>query len=119
MKLAAAITTAITAWHRGTVAGATREEREYALEETLRDVWPYEREWHYLCSACRDTGLVDQVCEPGSRCNGRSTTGQTRFCAEHPAYTHTYGTPCACALGARFRPRATPAAAPRTRPGRP
>ena len=97
--------------------GASQAEVTGAIEEAVRAVWPYTREWHYLCDACRDTGLVLHTCRTGARCSGISSrtdaSGERpgkyrRLCALHPTstYTHEYGVPCACGKGDRFRPKA-------------
>jgi len=95
-------------------AGVSREERLKGLEGILREAWPKTRDWHYLCEACDDTGLVQKVCRKGARCDGGSTRmdsqGGTpgkyrRLCVLHPEsdYEHDYGEPCHCPKGARFQ----------------
>jgi len=69
--------------------GASQAECDSALEEMLRERWPFTREWKYVCKACYDTGL-------------RIERRQTRI------YGDTFvdvGVPCTCKLGDRFRPR--------------
>lgn len=94
--------------------GVSEADLAAGFERVVRDVWPFTREWHYLCEQCNDTGLVIYVCRPGARCNGlstrvdgpRETAGKyRRLCALHPDsdYTHEYGEPCYCPKGDRFK----------------
>jgi hypothetical protein len=38
--------------------GASARVIAEATERLVRDRWPYEREWKYLCDQCDDTGLA-------------------------------------------------------------
>ena len=72
--------------------GLGPSEIQAALEKTVRDVWPFTREWHYLCADCDDVGLIMGECDGGSRC-GR-----------HKAHLpHAFGSPCWCKAGAKYR----------------
>jgi hypothetical protein len=117
-KLAAAFVEAMHILDAQKANGVPFAERIQGLDETLRHVWPFTRTWHYLCEACRDTGLVMHVCRLGARCDGissridgpKGTPGKyKRLCAQHPTsdYTHEYGIPCDCEKGRRFREPAT------------
>ncbi len=92
--------------------GVSREDRAKGIEATLRQMWPFTREWKYLCNECNDTGLVMRICRDGARCDGTSTRADSSFqpagkfqrlCTMQQSYEHEYGTPCFCSLGARFR----------------
>jgi hypothetical protein len=72
-------------------------ERLKGLEAVLRDVWPFTREWKYLCSPCEDNGAVWKDCPGDQRC-GRQKT--------HLA--HTYVEPCHCDRGRAFREKPRP-----------
>ena len=109
-KLAAAIHEAMRYWDEQKVAGVPLEQRLRALEGVIRDVWPFTREWKYLCHDCDDHGLRM------ADCPGDSTCERVR-----PHLPHTFGTPCWCSLGTRFRPKPKPdpddfSAAGRSRP---
>lgn len=79
-------------WDRMKADGATFAERCAALERTLRIIWPFTREWKYLCQSCDDCGLQLHMCP------GDATCGRTK-----PHLEHGYGTPCWCEAGARYR----------------
>ena len=81
-------------WDAQKAAGATVAERVANLERTVRAMWPFTREWHYLCARCSDYGL--EMAE----CPGDATCGRTK--AHLP---HDYGTPCWCDAGRRFKPK--------------
>lgn len=91
-RLAATFREAMKAWDQMKADGATLQARVTGLEAMLRDVWPFTREWKYLCSGCEDGGLVF------ARCPGDATCGRPK---EH--LPHSYGTPCWCSLGSRFK----------------
>jgi hypothetical protein len=95
-------------------AGATLEARVRGLAAMLRGVWPFTREWHYVCDACDDTGWVLHHCRRGARCPGISTRidgpglapgKYRRLCAQHPDsdYEHDYVSMCFCARGQALR----------------
>lgn len=97
--------------------GASQAELDAFLETTVRETWPKGREWKYVCHDCDDTGLMMRVCRRGSRCPGISTRTDSpydkpgkyhRLCAKDPLsdYEHSYGEPCSCAKGDRFRTKA-------------
>jgi hypothetical protein len=71
--------------------GATEEELAAMLEKTVRATWPFTREWHYLCDSCDDTGLILKEC-PKLPC-GR----------QNPHLPHSYGEPCHCKNGLKFK----------------
>ena len=81
--------------------GVPSDEIQATLTNTLRAAWPVTREWKYLCASCDDTGLVM------SDCSGDATCGRT-FIHQR----HTFGTPCWCKAGSRFRPSPQPTPAP-------
>jgi hypothetical protein len=101
-------------WEDEKAQGVSLPDRVSHLATILRASWPFQREWHYVCEQCGETGLVMAVCRKGARCNGISTrtdfAGQTpgkykRLCWQHPDsdYEHDYGMPCWCEKGERFR----------------
>lgn len=79
-------------WDAMKADGVPREEREAALERTLRAAWPQTREWKYLCNLCSDIGLRMQACPGDATCG--------RLKAHLP---HDFGRPCWCEHGARFK----------------
>ena len=93
-KLSAAVLEAMRYWDEQKAAGVPLEQRLRALEGVIRDVWPFTREWKYLCRDCDDRGLRM------ADCSGDATCGRAR---QH--LPHTFGTPCWCSLGAKFRPK--------------
>ena len=117
--LAQSIAAAIENWDLQKADGVSVEERQAGLERTVRAAWPRTREWNYLCSSCRDTGLTMHVCRAGARCDGIST--RIDFPKDKPGkYTslctrgddrdeHDYGVPCWCDKGRRFRAKPTQA----------
>ena len=90
--LAQSFTIAIQTWDEMKAGGSSPTECLSALEKWLRASWPFSREWKYLCQNCEDTGLTHENC-PGDRTCGR----------EKPHGGHTFGTPCWCSLGRRFK----------------
>lgn len=88
---------AMLAWDAMKVDGIGLTERVKALAATLRQSWWFTREWKYLCQSCDDTGLVI------SACDGDATCGRGK-----PHGPHTFGTPCWCSLGVKFRPKPLP-----------
>jgi hypothetical protein len=96
-QLAATFTEAMLQWDRQKAAGVPLAERVTMLSKILRLAWPFTREWKYLCAACSDTGLELHECPGDARCDSRWK--------ERPHPAHSYGTPCWCALGNRFRLR--------------
>lgn len=72
--------------------GVSPEVRAKTLEQTVRQVWPFTREWKYLCQSCGDVGLEMHTC-PGDATCGKS----------NPHLPHDYGTPCWCDVGRKFR----------------
>ena len=97
--LAQTVYAALDIWDQQKADGVSRAERLAGLEKTLRAAWPQTREWKYLCQ-CNDLGLKL------SECPGDSTCGRHR---DH--LPHTFGTPCWCPTGAKYRekPKADPA----------
>ena len=74
--------------------GVSRAERMAGFERTVRASWPQRREWKFICHECADVGLVIYECDGGSRC------GRT-----NPHLAHSFGEPCLCKHGKRFRPK--------------
>lgn len=95
MSLATAIEDALKIRATMKMSGATGEELERDFEGVVRAVWPFTREWKYLCASCLDTGLEILICHDGKTCG--LAKGQ-----KHEA-PHEYGVPCWCSKGARFR----------------
>ena len=52
--------------------GLSKAELDAAFEQVVRDVWPVEREWHYRCEPCRDTGWKFFVCSEATPCGRRT-----------------------------------------------
>lgn len=75
-------------------AGASEDQLADGFERVIRSVWPFEREWKYLCGHCDDIGYLFEEC-PGDASCGRPR--------EHGA--HRLVRPCWCSLGARFKPK--------------
>lgn len=63
------------------------------IERTVRQSWPFTREWKFLCNHCDDLGAIWHTC-PGDGTCGRS--GKVHG-------PHRYVEPCWCDLGRRFR----------------
>lgn len=112
LHLATAILEALQMRAEARTAGVSEADTAKGFEALVRQVWPFTREWYYLCDVCGDTGLVTKVCRPGSRCDGISMRLDSpqdrpgkyqRFCVKEPTYEHTYGVACSCAKGDRFR----------------
>lgn len=74
--------------------GISAAERAETLEQTVRQVWPFTREWKYLCQSCGDVGLEMHTCP------GDATCGLVKG---NPHLPHDYGTPCWCDAGRKFR----------------
>lgn len=98
-KLATAFREAMVLWDKLKANGGTLADLTGGLEHVLRGVWPYTREWHYLCVQCDDHGLMI-----GS-CPGDATCGRTK--AHGP---HEFGRPCWCDKGRPFRDKPKPSA---------
>ena len=94
MSLGATITEACRIYRDMRAQGQTKAEAVAYLEGVLRQTWPRKRgePWRYLCNECDDTGL--RVGE----CSGDATCGRGK--AHGP---HSFGAPCWCSLGARFK----------------
>lgn len=90
--LAATVTECFKIWDQMKAAGATLQERELMVENSLRASWPFTREWKFVCQTCRDYGLEMSTC-PGDATCGRSK--------EH--LPHDFGRPCWCSAGLKFR----------------
>jgi len=95
------------------IDGATRDELDAALEQTLRVAWPQRRTWTYVCELCGDTGWVTRICRAFDRCPGwssvrpdvRAASGRyrQRQCAIEPSYEHEFVEPCFCGKGQGMR----------------
>ena len=83
---------AVTYWHQLRANGASVEECTKSMESVLREFLPFTREWKYLCANCNDVGLVIGDC-PGDATCGR----------ERRHLSHTFGVPCWCQLGNKFK----------------
>jgi len=77
--------------------GLSPADLAFSFEAVVREVWPFTREWKYLCNACGDYGLEMHEC-PGDATCGR----------HKPHLAHEYGSPCWCSAGARFREKQKP-----------
>lgn len=97
MSLASVIEEALNQREQMKAQGMTDAELAEGFEQVVREVWPFTREWKYLCNTCNDTGLELRNCPDGQLC-GLGKGKQH----EHP---HEYGVPCFCSLGARFKKR--------------
>lgn len=91
--LSATIAEALRLWDRQKAEGVSVEDRQAGLERTLRVAWPQRNTWHALCEACQDIGLIEYACSGQLDCDRRE-----------PHRPHSYGRPCSCPKGARFRP---------------
>ena len=65
---------------------ASKQAIAEATENLVRDRWPFEREWKYLCNGCDDTGLM-------------LTFGVT----DRLGTVVDVGRPCTCSNGNKFR----------------
>lgn len=72
--------------------GMSRADLERNLEQIIRACWPFTREWKYLCVECADLGLILHDCDGGKSCGRDKKHGP-----------HSFGTPCWCSLGARYK----------------
>src|SRR6266853_1090155 len=100
---------AMRLWDAQKAEGISLEERQRGLEQSLRAAWPQTREWHYLCSACDDYGLVIAQCPGGEAQTSRRPRVHTAHNSTWPcSRPHTYGWPCSCPAGARFRSQPKP-----------
>ena len=79
-------------WHQMRENGASIEQCTTSMEAVVRARWPFTREWKFLCSNCDDVGLVM------GDCPGDATCGRPR---QH--LPHSFGTPCWCGLGNKFK----------------
>jgi hypothetical protein len=88
---------AMRIWDLQKAEGVSKVDRVAGLAKALREAWPKPREapWRYLCERCDDCGLVI------SSCPGDATCGDSK---QHR--THSYGTPCYCQHGNRFKQQA-------------
>lgn len=91
-QLAATMIESLRLWDAMKADGVEVEERRVMLEKTLRQAWPFTREWKYLCQRCCDFGLEMHEC-PGDATCGR----------QNPHRWHEYGTPCWCGAGEKFK----------------
>lgn len=83
--------------------GVDEGTRARMFEGIVRDVWPSERPWKYVCDECSDTGWQYGICRPNARC-GRpfrlpkqatsDYTGQGK-CMDG----HSFVRPCFCEKG--------------------
>lgn len=94
MSLGDVITDALRMADELRAGGMTRDQVHAALEQTLREHWPFTREWKYVCQNCDDLGLQMRTCD------GQGACGRTR-----PHLPHDYGQPCYCKAGAKFEKR--------------
>lgn len=106
-RLAAAFREAMKVWDAQKADGVPFAERLCGLDALLRQVWPQTRPWKYLCQNCDDLGLVMATCQ------GDATCGRSK-----PHLPHTFGTPCWCDRGPRFREKQRPTADDFTQAGR-
>jgi hypothetical protein len=99
-QLVATFKEAMAQWDRQKAEGIPLPQRVTFMANILRLAWPKGREgeWKYLCTRCDDYGLEIHEC-PGvdGRCESKWGT------RAHPP--HSYGTPCWCSAGAKFRPK--------------
>jgi hypothetical protein len=97
--LAATFTAAMKIWDAQKAQGVGVPDRILALGIALRSSWPGQtREWKYLCRHCDDYGLVMAECEGDAAC-GR----------DKRHLPHSFGTPCWCSNGNRYKRKDKPA----------
>ena len=96
-QLVATFKAAMHIWDGQKADGVPLVERLRGLEQTLRQAWPFTREWKFLCPNCDDVGLAIIECLGDAQC------GRT-----NPHLLHSYGQPCWCALGKRFQEKRRP-----------
>jgi hypothetical protein len=85
-------TEAMNYWDALRANGASIPDATKSLEAVLREYLTLTREWKYLCSHCDDYGLVMGTC------SGDATCGR-----DQPHLPHSFGTPCWCERGNKFR----------------
>lgn len=98
---------AMIAWDAMKADGISFQERVKALALSLRPHWPFAEYMGYQearCGSCDGTGLTMHTC-PGDATCGPPPEGSTMKRRRIPHLPHDFGSPCWCALGARFRPR--------------
>lgn len=106
-QLAKAFREAMALWDVQKASGMSFAERLKGLDALLRQVWPFTREWKYLCTACDDLGAI------WHDCSGDAT------CGRHQAHLpHTFVEPCWCQKGVRFREKVKPSPEDFTAAGR-
>lgn len=88
---------AMAHWDQQKADGVSLTERQAGFEKTIRACWPFTREWKYLCDRCLDYGLEIATCP------GDATCGRVK--AHLP---HTFGSPCWCAQGSRYKEKPKP-----------
>ncbi len=95
-KLAQAVLEALDQRQKLQLGGLDPVQLAKSFEAVIRSVWPFTREWKYLCQQCEDYGLII------SNCLGDAT------CGRKPGHgPHEFGTPCWCDKGKPFRPKKT------------
>jgi hypothetical protein len=94
--LATAIKESLEMRDRMKAGGMSGGDLNRGLEGVLRELWPKPHNrstaWSYMCDRCQDYGLEMQECP------GDATCGFLK-----PHGPHTYGKPCFCVKGHRFR----------------
>ncbi len=93
-RLSASFREAMLLWDQQKASGVPLADRLKGLDGLLRQVWPFTREWKFLCEQCNDYGLIM------ADCPGDATCGRSR-----PHLPHDYGRPCWCAKGRAFQPK--------------
>ncbi len=96
MSLVATIKEAVRLVDVQRKAGESPEAVAAYLERVVRASWPFTREWKYLCDRCDDVGLVMHDC-PKLSCGRRNLH-----------LPHTWGEPCWCAAGQKFKGKPKP-----------
>ena len=87
--------------------GASATEIAQVTERIVRERWPFERAWKYLCEACDDTGWIFGICTPDRACGrpfslpGHRLNDYTGRGKCTPG--HTYYRPCWCSKGQAIR----------------
>lgn len=90
--LATAFREAMRAWDQQKAGGVSFTDRLKGLDGLIRQVWPFTREWKYVCTSCDDLGAV------WSDCSGDATCGR-----RNRHLPHTFVSPCWCGLGVKFQ----------------
>lgn len=92
--------------------GCSGEALEAQFEKIVRDAWPKGRDWHYVCTACEDSGWEYLEC-PGDETCGPSTKRASSHLPclnipRKPHAPHAYVRVCFCSKGQELRASLSP-----------